>query len=227
MLLIPRAMSSPRSRRRGGATVDLVLCTARAGRLHVLVVKSAAGKTVLPFVWSVDGETLEQTARELARDITGHGIPWLVAGVAMANKKHPAESALSVPFIGVMSGTMPTPGGAAWFPMDALPALASRQRIMAEGALEILRLHMDVAPVAFRLLPPTFTLSELQQAYELLLGRRLHKASFRRALQAAYLAEPTDEWRSEGRGRPAQLFKFSPRKRRGSHRSVRFDMLGH
>lgn len=220
-------MSSQKSRRRGGATIDLVLCSARAGRLHVLLVKSAAGKLVLPFVWSVDGETLEQTARELAKDITGHGIPWLAPGVAMANKKHPAEAALSVPFVGVLNGAMPTPGGAAWAPLDALQALASRQRIMAEGALEILRLHMDMAPVAFRLLPPTFTLSELQQAYELLLGRRLHKASFRRALQAAYLAEPTDEWRSEGRGRPAQLFRYSPRKRRGAHRSVRFDLLGH
>lgn len=220
-------MSSPKSRRRGAATIDLVLCTARAGRLHVLVVKSAAGKQVLPFVWSVDGEALELTARELAKDITGHAVAWLAPGVATASKKHPAESKLSVPFIGVMSATTPTPGGAAWFPVDALPTLAPRQKAMAEGALETLRLHMDVAPVAFRLLPPTFTLRELQQAYELLLGRRLHKASFRRALQAAYLAEPTDEWRTEGRGRPAQLFRYSPRKRRGGRRSVRFDLIGH
>jgi 8-oxo-dGTP diphosphatase len=220
-------MSSPKSRRRGGATIDLVLCTARAGRLHVLVVRSAAGKLVLPFVWSVDGEALEQTARDLAKDITGHGIPWMAPGVAIASKKHPADAALSVPFVGVMSATMPTPGGSAWYPVDALPTLPARQKAMAEGALETLRLHMDVSPVAFRLLPPAFTLSELQQAYELLLGRPLHKASFRRALQAAYLAEPTDEWRSEGRGRPAQLFKFSPRKRRGGHRSVRFDLIGH
>ncbi len=219
-------MSSPKSRRRGGATIDLVLCSARAGRLHVLVVKSASGKPVLPFVWSVDGETLEDTARELAKDITGHGIPWMAPGVATANKKHPAESALSVPFVGVMSATTPTASGSAWVAVDALPALAPRQKALAEGALETLRLHMDVAPVAFRLLPPAFTLSELQQVYELLLGRRLHKASFRRALQAAYLAEPTDEWRSEGRGRPAQLFRYSPRKRRGGHRSVRFDLIG-
>jgi hypothetical protein len=110
--------------------------------------------------------------------------------------------------------------------VDALPALAPRQKAMAEGALTTLRLHMDAAPVAFRLLPAEFTLGELQQVYELLLGRRLHKASFRRALQAAYLVAPTDKWRSEGRGRPAQLFAFAPRKRRGGHRSVRFDLLG-
>ena len=80
--------------------------------------------------------------------------------------------------------------------------------------------------IAFRLLPPTFTLSELQGTYEILLGRRLHKASFRRALQSAWLVEPTDEWRSEGRGRPAQLFRYAPRRRRANRRGVRFDMLG-
>jgi hypothetical protein len=87
------------------------------------------------------------------------------------------------------------------------------------------RSRLDQAPIAFRLLPPTFTLSELQQTYELLLGRRLHKASFRRALQAAWLVEPTDEWRSEGRGRPAQLFRYAPRRRRNQRRGVRFDLL--
>lgn len=70
-----------------------------------------------------------------------------------------------------------------------------------------------------------FTLSELQSIYELLLGRSLHKASFRRALQAASLVEPTDEWRSEGRGRPAQLYRYAPRRKRGGRRSVRFDLI--
>ena len=36
-----------------------------------------------------------------------------------------------------------------------------------------IRLRMDQSPVAFRLLPPTFTLSELQHMYELLLGKAI------------------------------------------------------
>jgi len=77
--------------------------------------------------------------------------------------------------------------------------------------------------LVFRLLPAVFTLSELQELYELLLGRRLHKASFRRSLQAARIVEPTDEWRSEGRGRPAQLFRYAPKRRRATPRGVRFE----
>ena len=56
---------------------------------------------------------------------------------------------------------------------------------MVEGAPIEVRDRMDYAPVAFRLLPTEFTLSELQQTYEILLGSRLHKATFRRSLQAA------------------------------------------
>jgi 8-oxo-dGTP diphosphatase len=94
---------------------------------------------------------------------------------------------------------------------------------MVDAAVELVQSSVGQAPVAFRLLPPTFTLSELQEMYELLLDRPLHKASFRRSLQAARIVEPTDEWRSEGRGRPAQLFRYAPRRRKNPPRGVRFD----
>src|SRR5207237_6940880 len=91
----------------------------------------------------------------------------------------------------------------AFFAVADVPGLAPRQRAMVDAAVELVQSRVGQAPVAFRLLPPTFTLSELQEMYELLLDRRLHKASFRRSLQAARIVEATDEWRSEGRGRPA------------------------
>ena len=94
---------------------------------------------------------------------------------------------------------------------------------MIDDALAALRTRVDLAPIAFHLLPRAFTLSQLQAAYELLLGRPLHKASFRRALQAARLVQPLDEWRSDGRGRPAQLYRYAPAKRRSGTRSARFD----
>lgn len=214
------------SSRRSAATLDLVLCAALGGRLHVLLVKSAGGTAVLPSQWVRDGESLEAAARDLARDAVGVIPAWMAAGVPTSAKRHPTGAVLSLPYVGVVGPTVAAAGGAVWHPLDALPAMAPRQRAMAEAALDTLRLHMDAAPVAFKLLAAAFTLTDLQQTYELLLGRRLHKASFRRALQAAYLVEPTDEWRSEGRGRPAQLFRYAPRKRRGGHRSVRFDLIG-
>jgi 8-oxo-dGTP diphosphatase len=133
-----------------------------------------------------------------------------------------------VAFLALVPSGTPAPigGDAAWFPVDDLPPIAPRHGAIVDAALRAVRARLDQSPIAFRLLPPTFTLSQLQDIYELLLGRRLHKASFRRALHAAWLVEPTDEWRSEGRGRPAQLFRYAPRKRRGARRGVRFEGLG-
>src|SRR5581483_10783642 len=113
-----------------------------------------------------------------------------------------------------------------WVALGELPQLPGRQRETVETALGAMRARVDQQPIAFRLLPPAFTLSELQAVYELLLGRRLHKASFRRSLHASALVEPTEEWRSEGRGRPAQLFRYAPPRRRRQRRGIRFDLLG-
>jgi len=142
-------------------------------------------------------------------------------------RRHPGDAQLSVSFVGLVSHDVSstTTDAVAWVDIPNLPVLAPRHRAMVDAAVDTVRRRIDQSPLAFRLLPPAFTLSELQSVYELLLGRRLHKASFRRALQAAFLVEPIDEWRSEGRGRPAQLYRYAPRRRRGARRGVRFDLL--
>ena len=221
---------SERRGKKSSHTIDLVLFTALKGQLAVLLWRTPEGKEkwVLPWEQPSMDETFEDAARRIATEAVGAVPGWLEQlGAFGSEKRHPAETEISVALIGLApAGTPPLVGGAyAWFPVGELPPLASRQRAMLDGAIAMLRIRMDQSPVAFRLLPPTFTLSELQHMYELLLGKRLHKASFRRALQAAWLVEPTEEWRSEGRGRPAQLFRYAPRKRRPAQRGIRLDML--
>ena len=178
------------------------------------------------------GEALLQSARQLARASGGAEPGWMEQLSAFGGTdRHPAGTAVSVAFVGVIgaaaAGAATGRGarGAEWVSVERLAGLAPRQALMLESAIAAIRARLDHSPIAFKLLPATFTLSDLQATYELLLGRRLHKASFRRSLQAAYLVEPMDEWRSEGRGRPAQLYRFSPRKRRASRRGVRFELL--
>lgn len=221
---------SERRSRKSPNTIDLVLFTALKDQLAVLLWRTADAreKWALPWEQPTSDETLEDSAGRIAADALGALPAWLEQlGAFGSEKRHPSESEISVAFIGLVPAGRPPPvGGAyAWFPVGELPLLAARQRTMLDGAISTLRVRMDQSPVAFRLLPPTFTLSELQHMYELLLGKRLHKASFRRALQAAWLVEPTEEWRSEGRGRPAQLFRYAPRKRRPAQRGIRLDML--
>lgn len=194
----------------------------------VLLVRGPAQsreKWQLPWRSLRPDETLDDEAAKLARktlDTTPARIEQIRA--FGDGRRHPSESELSVAFLALVDSDTGTgfEGDATWFAVDDLPSLPPRQRGMLEAVLTSLRMRLDQGPIAFHLLPPTFTLTQLQEIYELLLGRRLHKASFRRSLHAAWLVEPTDEWRSEGRGRPAQLFRYAPKKRRGGRRGVRF-----
>lgn len=181
----------------------------------------------LPWRTSQAGEGLDAVAARVAQDALGEAPIWMEQVGAFGDaKRHPSDAGITVAYLGLVPHETASPGaGYSWFPLRDLPPLSPRQRAMVEGATRTIQGRLDQAPIAFRLLPVTFTLSELQQIYELLLGKRLHKASFRRALQGAWLVEPTDEWRSEGRGRPAQLFRYAPKKRRRLHRGVRFDFL--
>lgn len=214
------------------AAVDVVLLTPRDRTLAVLLLRSADARArdrwLLPWDAPRTDESPEDTALRVSRAALGSAPAALEqVGAFGDSRRHPGDAQLSVAFVGLVphdADAQPA-DGVAWVDLESLPLLASRQRAMVEAAVGVVRRRIDQSPLAFRMLPAAFTLSELQAVYELLLGRPLHKASFRRALQAAFLVEPTDRWRCEGRGRPAQLYRYAPRKRRGSRRGVRFDLI--
>jgi 8-oxo-dGTP diphosphatase len=218
-----------RSAKSSSYSVDVVIVTAMGNDLAVLMARSPNDRERWSLPWRIPliGEALDAAAKRVTHDSL-NDTPALIEQVRAfgEGRRHPSELDVSVAYVALVPHETASPkSGYTWFPMRDLPAISPRQRAMIDGAMRAIQSGLDQSPIAFRLLPATFTLSELQQMYELLLAKRLHKASFRRALQAASLVEPTDEWRSEGRGRPAQLYRYSPKKRRRSHRSVRFDFL--
>ncbi len=218
-----------RSSKSASYSVDLVLMTAMGDELAILLARNSSERERWSVPWRIpqSGEALDTAANRAAQDALGESPTWMEQIGAFGDaKRHPSEIDVSVAYLALVPHETASPrAGYTWFQVADLPPLSPRQRAMVEGATQTVQSRLDQAPIAFRLLPATFTLSELQQMYELLLGKRLHKASFRRALQGAWLVEPTDEWRSEGRGRPAQLFRYLPKKRRRVHRGVRFDFL--
>lgn len=213
--------------------IDVVLLTPRERTLAVLIQRSTDPRSrdrwTLPWDAPRSAEPPEQAAERVARAVIGVPPAALQqVGAFGDDRRHPGDAQLSVGFVGLVPHGPATANGenGSWVDREQLPLLAPRHRAIVDAAIDEVRRRIDQSPLAFRLLPTAFTLSELQGVYELLLGRPLHKASFRRALQAAFLVEPTDEWRSEGRGRPAQLYRYAPRRRRGSRRGVRFDLIG-
>lgn len=86
------------------------------------------------------------------------------------------------------------------------PMALDHRRILAT-ALGRLRGKIKYRPVVFELLPPTFTLLQLQRVVEALAGVRLHKQNFRRLVEHGGLVEGTGKDVQTG-GRPAELFVF-------------------
>ncbi len=94
----------------------------------------------------------------------------------------------------------------------SLPALGTpmrfdHRRILAT-AIARLRAKLKYRPVVFELLPPEFTLTDLQRTVEAISGRHLHKQNFRRLVENGALVEPTGEMSTQTGGRPAALFRF-------------------
>nr|MBF0681794.1 hypothetical protein [Pseudomonas sp.] len=81
------------------------------------------------------------------------------------------------------------------------------RRILATGIAR-LRAKIKYKAVVFELMPPDFTLLQLQQTVEALSGRCLHKQNFRRLMEQQALVEETGELRAGTAGRPAKLFRF-------------------
>ncbi len=87
-------------------------------------------------------------------------------------------------------------------------AMALDHRRILATALARLRGKLKYRPVVFELLPPTFTLLQLQRVVEALAGQRLHKQNFRRLVERGGLVEGTGQLDAHTGGRPAELFRF-------------------
>jgi hypothetical protein len=92
-------------------------------------------------------------------------------------------------------------------PVDGAPMTHDHRRILATGIAR-LRAKIKYRPVVFELMPPRFTLLQLQRTVEALAGRLLHKQNFRRLIEQQDLVEETGERATETGGRPAKLFRF-------------------
>ena len=99
---------------------------------------------------------------------------------------------------------------ARWFPVrgdGVAVSLAFDHAALLAAAVERLRGKVEYTSLAAYLLPETFTLSELQHGFEIVLGRALEKSAFRRRVKDAGLVEEAQGMRT-GAMRPAQLYRL-------------------
>ena len=103
---------------------------------------------------------------------------------------------------------------AAWFSVSDTPSLAFDHDEILAAALERLKGKVRYQPIGFELLPPKFTLSQLQRLYETVLERQLDKRNFRKKILSMGVLVETDEVQTDVAHRAARLYRFDEDKYR-------------
>jgi 8-oxo-dGTP diphosphatase len=225
-------------------SVDPVLFTLLQGELHVLL----RNRTWEPFrgVWALPGainppgEQIEETMwRELRRLGFSSQLwveqlktfdrpPQSIGGVTVPGRD-PRGRVISVAYFATLPSCAIPPGTSSasssegeteWIPLSGLPSLAFDHQEIVDYALWRLRNKIQYAPVAFELLPPEFTLTDLQEVYEAVLGDKLDKRNFRRKVLKEKIVSPTQSL-SRREKRPARLYRFDDNHLSHTSRSIK------
>jgi 8-oxo-dGTP diphosphatase len=95
-----------------------------------------------------------------------------------------------------------------WFAADRLPDLAFDHNLIVDYALWRLRAKVNYSRVAHGFLDKEFTLAQLREVYEIVLGKPLDGANFRRSVEASGSIVPTGRVLSGGSHRPPALYTY-------------------
>lgn len=207
-------------------TVDICICRVADQQLQVLLIRRGGA----PFrgCWAIPGgfvdvdaeETLEQTAdRELREETNLKGITTEQLRTYGDPKRDPRKRVITVAYYALV----PAAEGqtyfehlkagddadeARWFNLrDLPPKLAFDHSKILWDLLERLKGKVSYSALAFQLVPEYFTWRELQEVYEVILGRDLKAGNFRRKINAQYVLAQLNRQRASG-GRPAKLLKL-------------------
>jgi ADP-ribose pyrophosphatase YjhB (NUDIX family) len=201
-------------------TVDTVIFTLHEIELRVLLVRRTnpppKGKWALPGGFIEKGESLEDAALRELEEETGVRDVYLEQLYTFGDpRRDPRGRVVTVAYFALVPpGDVELPSGsdaaeARWFPVHDPPPLAFDHARILGTAIERLRAKLAWTAVGFKLLPETFTLTELQLVFEAVLGKKLDKRNFRRKLNTLGLLRPLNKYRRDGVQRPARLFRFS------------------
>jgi len=200
-------------------TTDVVIFSIRDQQLKLLLIKRGGapfkGKWALPGGFVELDESLEEGARRELEEETG------LAGVFLEQLytfgqpgRDPRERVITVAYYALIPSDQVSLCAATdaeavgWFSMDELPGLAFDHQNIVDMAHERLAAKLDYSTLAFQFMASEFTLSDLQQVYEIILQESIDKRNFRKWVLAMERIEETGEVKRDGPHRPAKLYRL-------------------
>jgi len=205
---------------RAALTVDCVVFGLDESDLKVLLIERGLepfkGRWALPGGFVRVDETLDEAARRELAEEAGLADVFLEQLFTFGElNRDPRERVVSVTYYALVKLTdhqtraATDAADARWFPVAKVPKLAFDHANILATALARLKGKVRYQPIGFELLPPKFTLSQLQHLYEAVLETELDKRNFRKKVLSFGLLIPLNETQMAGRHRPAQLFRFN------------------
>ena len=223
---MPKSAPSSKEFPRPYTTVDVVIFTVIDDQLHVLLLKRPSSPSEpYPYMWALPGgyvdierdKDLEACALHKLQEKTGVVSPYLeqLGSWGSATRDPRGWTATHVyfamlPHEAVKLGSEGHPTDIGWLPIKGEGVghrLAFDHKTILATAIARLRGKAEYTSLPAYLLPETFTLSELQHVFAVVLGRPVDKSGFRTRVLSAGLVEEAHGVKT-GSSRPAQLYRL-------------------
>jgi 8-oxo-dGTP diphosphatase len=199
--------------------VDIVVFTVVDRTLKVLL--SLRPRAPFKDRWALPGglvgieESADEAAeRELENKTSVRGIFLEQLYTFSAPERDPRTRTISIAHYALVSADRLAERGGSresrWVDVSAANELAFDHERILKTALERIRGKLEYAPIGFQLLPERFTLTDIQQVYEAILGHAIDKRNFRAKLLKSGLVREVNAYRT-GAHRPARLYTFLDR----------------
>ena len=208
---------------RPALTVDAVVFGLDDEDLKVLLIRRDLepfkGKWALPGGFVRVQESLEDAVRRELREETGVSQLFLEQLYTFgAIDRDPRERVVTVAYYALVKlsdhriHAATDACDAAWFAVSEARSLAFDHEHILALALERLKNKVRYQPIGFELLPPEFTLSQLQRLYETILETPLDKRNFRKKILSMDFIVALDEVEKDVAHRAARLYRFDRKK---------------
>jgi 8-oxo-dGTP diphosphatase len=206
-----------------GISVDCVIFGFDENELKVLLIKSDLknfeGK------WSLLGdlidrkETLDDAAYRILKVRTGLNDVYLEqVHTFSALNRHPAARVITVAYCSLINvqhhELKITEHELHWHSITNLKNMAFDHETILHTCYQWLQKRVQEHPLGFSLLPKKFSLRELQNLYEAILGVSLDRRNFRKKFFSMDFLIDTDEYETDVPHRPGKLYKFNYEKYR-------------
>ncbi len=204
-------------------TVDNVIFGFDDGDLKILLIKR--GEEPFLDYWGLPGyfvypdENLDAAANRVLEELSGLKDVYLEQVKTFgAVDRHPAGRVITVAYYSLVKisdyklNASSIAQKAKWFSIPKVSELPFDHSEILEACFNRLKRRVRTRPIGFELLPPKFTLTELQHLYESILETKLDKRNFRKKILAMNLLVDLNETQEGVAHRPARLYQFDGEK---------------